>query len=123
MKDFYPEKLVIHILNWLSKYDKAKEQFKKALQLTLKGLNSKHIVDCLRLSLELFLKQYLNNSMSLENQHDILGKKLSEKNISVEVRNMFVKLLDYYEKYNNEYAKYERIMLILYIIHFKCYFA
>lgn len=67
MKDFYPEKLVIHILNWLSKYDKAKEQFKKALQLTLKGLNSKYIVDCLRLSLELFLKQYLNNSMSLEN--------------------------------------------------------
>ena len=67
MKDFYPEKLVIDILNWLSKYDKAKEQFKKALQLTLKGLNSKHIVDCLRLSLELFLKQYLNNSMSLEN--------------------------------------------------------
>ena len=49
MKDFYPEKLVIHILNWLSKYDKAKEQFKKALQLTLKRQNCRQVVDCLRL--------------------------------------------------------------------------
>lgn len=104
---FLDEKLVIDILNWLSKYDKAKEQFEKALQLTLKGQNSRQVVDCLRLSLELFLKQYLNNSKSLENQHDILGKKLSEKNISVEVRNMFIKLLDYYEKYNNEHAKHD----------------
>lgn len=104
---FLDEKLVIDILNWLSKYDKAKEQFEKALQLTLKGQNCRQVVDCLRLSLELFLKQYLNNSKSLENQHDILGKKLSEKNISVEVRNMFIKLLDYYEKYNNEHAKHD----------------
>lgn len=104
---FLDEKLVIDVLNWLSKYDKAKEQFEKALQLILKGQNNRQVVDCLRLSLELFLKQYLNNNKSLENQHDILGKELLEKNISVEVRNMFIKLLDYYEKYNNEHAKHD----------------
>lgn len=49
----------------------------------------------------------MNNNKSLENQHDILGKELLEKNISVEVRNMFIKLLNYYEKYNNEYAKHD----------------
>lgn len=76
---FLDEKLVIDILNWLSKYDKAKEQFEKALQLTLKGQNSRQVVDCLRLSLELFLKQYLNNSKSLENQHDILGKNYQKR--------------------------------------------
>lgn len=104
---FLDEKLVIDVLNWLNKYDKAKDQFEKALQMILKGQNNRQVVDCLRLSLELFLKQYLNNSRSLENQHDILGKKLLEKNISVEVRNMFIKLLDYYEKYNNEHAKHD----------------
>lgn len=77
------------------------------MQLILKGQNNRWVVDCLSLSLELFLKQYLNNSKSLENQHDILGKKLSEKNISIKIRNMFIKLLDYYEKYNNEHTKHD----------------
>lgn len=104
---FLDKKLTIDVLNWMNQYEKAKEQFEQALQITLKGQEDRQVVDCLRLSLELFLKDYLNNNKSLENQYDVLGKDLASKGVSIEIRNMFVKLLDYYSKYNNEHAKHD----------------
>ncbi len=103
---FLDEKLVIDVLNFLSDYGKAKEQFELALEEYLAGKEERQIVDCLRLSLELFLKQLLGNEKSLENQKSILGKYLENKNISVEIRNMYMQLFDYYEKYNNNHAKH-----------------
>lgn len=103
---FLDEKLVIDVLNFLSGYDKAKEQFEEALQEYLAGKEERQIVDCLRLSLELFLKQFLGNEKSLENQKPFLGKYLENKNISVEIRNMYMQLVDCYEKYNNNHAKH-----------------
>lgn len=72
----------------------------------LSGKKERQIVDCLRLSFELFLKQFLRNEKSLEKQKPILGKYLENKNISVEIRNMYMQLFDYYEKYNNNHAKH-----------------
>lgn len=104
---FLDKKLIIDVLNWMNQYEKAKEQFEQALHITLKGQDDRQVVDCLRLSLELFLKDYLSNNRSLENQYEVLGKNLADKEVSVEIRNMFVKLLDYYSKYNNEHAKHD----------------
>lgn len=107
---FLDKKLVIDVLNWMNQYEKAKEQYELALRQFLKGQIDRQIVDCLRLSLELFLKDYLSNNKSLENQIEQLGKLLGEKGISVEVRNMFLKLLDYYCKYNNNHAKHDNVI-------------
>lgn len=103
---FLDEKLVIDVLNFLLDYANAKEQFELALEEYLAGKEERQIVDCLRLSLELFLKQFLGNDKSLENQNSILGKYLESKNISVEIRNMYMQLFNYYEKYNNNHAKH-----------------
>lgn len=103
---FLDAKLVIDVLNFLSKYSKAKEQFEAALNGCLAKKGERQIIDCLRLSLELFMKQLLNNDKSLENQKSYLGEYLKNKNVSVEIRNMYMALLDYYEKYNNNHAKH-----------------
>lgn len=110
---FYPanaelldQKIVVDTLNWLSKYPQAKEQYNSALRLYLKGDSSRSVVDTLRLSIELFLKQLLQNGASLENQLNAIGDYLKGKNIAAEIRNMFIKLLDYFAKYNNQHIKH-----------------
>jgi len=66
----------------------------------------RNLLDDLRLMLETFLKAILQNDKRLEKQNEDLGKYLQAKNVSVEVRNMFVTLKDYFAKYQNEYVKH-----------------
>ena len=66
----------------------------------------RNLLDDLRLMLETFLKTILQNDKRLEKQNEDLGKYLQAKNVSVEVRNMFVTLKDYFAKYQNEYVKH-----------------
>ena len=61
----------------------------------------------MRLSLELLLKEILNNDKSMENQFGEIGKILKERGISEEIRNLFVKILDYYSKYQNNNVKHD----------------
>lgn len=110
---FYPanaelldQKIVVDTLNWLSKYPKAKEQYNSALRLYLGGDLSRHVVDALRLSIELFLKQLLQNGVSLENQLKPIGEYLKGRDVAPEIRNMYVKLLDCFTKYNNHHIKH-----------------
>ncbi len=110
---FYPanaelldQKIVVDTLNWLNSYPKAKEQYNSALRMYLKDDHSRNIVDALRLSVELFLKQLLQNGSSLEHQLIAIGDYLKGKNIAAEIRNMFVKLLDCFAKYNNKHIKH-----------------
>lgn len=98
---FYPanaelldQKVIVDTLNWLNSYPQAKEQYNSALRMYLKDDHSRNVVDALRLSVELFLKQLLQNGASLENQLKAIGDYLKGKNIAAEIRNMFVKLLD-----------------------------
>lgn len=60
----------------------------------------------MRLSLELLLKDLLNNDSSLENQWKNLGKKLKDLNVSKEISNLFEKILSYYSDYQNTYIKH-----------------
>lgn len=64
-------------------------------------------MDDLRLALELLLKKILNNTKSLENQIKPLGDYFKGKSGSKELQNMFVKLVDYYSKYQNTYVKHD----------------
>jgi hypothetical protein len=111
---FYPkyaelldERLVNDNLNLLEGYPRAREKFHNALCGVLKQQNTRDIIDNLRLSLELFLKDFHGNDKSLENQVSITGKFLESKSIAVEIRNMYGKLFDLYTKYNNNNVKHD----------------
>lgn len=82
--------MVVDVINWLSTYEKAQNQYRQALNDMLKGKYDRQVVDSLRLALELFLKQFLGNDKSLENQVKDLGVYLKNKNLSSEVSNMFL---------------------------------
>lgn len=107
------EEFIQDTKHWLQDYPKASEIYNRAIiQFESQNFN-RHILDDMRLSLELLLKDILNNNKSLENQKDELGKKLENNNISVYIRNMFIHILNMYCKYNNENVKhFENITII-----------
>ena len=66
----------------------------------------RNVLDDMRLALETFLKEILQNQKSLENQLSEVGKFQKEKGLSPEFIGMFNRLLDYYAKYQNNYVKH-----------------
>jgi len=106
----FDRNLIEDILDWLSEYPKSYEAFKNALLKIGKKGEERDIVDNLRLSLELLLKDILHNKKSLENQKNELGKYLEIKNVRVELSNLFWTVLDYYSKYQNNCAKHNNIV-------------
>lgn len=64
----------------------------------------RNVLDDMRLSLELLVKQILGNGKSLENQTSELGTKLS--GYHTEIRNLVIKTVDYLCKYQNHYVKH-----------------
>ena len=111
---FYPEgaklldeKLINDNLDWLSAHPKSYETFKMSLmEIGIQG-KERNVVDHLRLSLELLLKDIFNNGKSLENQKSDIGNYLKSKNISPEISNLLERVLDYYAKYQNNKAKHD----------------
>jgi len=111
---FYPngaklldEKAVNDVLDWLISYPKVQKSFKSALGKYQDKIYQRNLIDDLRLSLELLFKEILNNNKSLENQEKLLSEYLEQKNVPKELNNMYWKLIDYYAKYQNNYAKHE----------------
>ena len=96
----------IKVLGKLDSCPEAKRLFNQALEKCSRGGYERNALDDMRLSLELFLKQKLGNSQSLENQIKNIGKYQKEKGRSAEFTNMFKSLLDYYSKYQNEHVKH-----------------
>lgn len=111
---FYPSgaeildtKLVNDNLNWLESYPKSREKMHLALSSQQHKGQPRQIIDNMRLSFELFLKQYLGNEKSLEHQKELLGKKLQDNNVSKEIRDMFATLFSFYTRYNNQNVKHD----------------
>jgi len=111
---FYPkgsklldEKVVNDVLDWLISYPNVQKSFKSALEKYQDKIYQRNLIDDLRLSLELLLKQILNNEARLEKQKIFLGEYLKQKNVPKELNNMYWKLIDYYTKYQNNYAKHD----------------
>ena len=64
-------------------------------------------LDSIRLTMELLFKEVLGNAKSLENQKETLGKYLKQHGISTQFRNLFFRILDMYEKIQNDNAKHD----------------
>ena len=99
--------LVKETQHWLSAYKKSFELYNSALDKLNKRIYQRNLIDDLRLSLELLLKELLNNDRPLEKQIAEVGQFQKNKGISPETTNMFNTLLDYYGKYQNKYAKHD----------------
>lgn len=97
-------------LTALDKYPEAATIYLSAIDKLNQGKFERNLLDDLRLSIEILIKNILGNQKSLENQFSELGIYLDDKSITAEIRNMFVKLLDYYSKYHNNYIKHNDII-------------
>lgn len=93
--------------HWLSGYPDSLKLYEQAIIKHSARAYERNLIDDLRLSLELLIKAILNNGKSLENQLQDLGTYIRSKGGSKEYINMFVKLIEYYSKYNNTYIKHE----------------
>ena len=69
-------------------------------------LDYRNALDNMRLTIEVLIKRITGSEASLENQKSALGKFFEDKDISKEVRNLFFKMLDMYEKIQNHEAKH-----------------
>lgn len=115
------ETLVNDVLVWLERYDISRKKFISALQKYQNKDDIRHILDDLRFSLEKFIQEIVSNGKSLENNKSEIGKILKDKNINVEIANMYMKLFDYYTIYQNNNVKhnencaYEEIEFMIYL--------
>lgn len=101
------DKVLVEATNaWLEGYPDAKKPFEDAIMMLENEIFERNLLDNLRLSFEILLKNLLGNNKSLENQLSELGNFLRFKNVSTELKNMIVKLIDYYTKYQNTYVKH-----------------
>ena len=99
--------LIIKTKHWLGMYPKSLKLYEEALTQYNNNIFQRNTLDNMRLSFEILLKDVLNNNKSLENNFGEIGKYLKTKNFSNELRNMLVKLVEYYSKYQNEYIKHD----------------
>ena len=101
------EALIEETKHWLQTYPDSLKLYQEALRKFDNQVFQRNLLDDLRLSLELLLKAIIGNNKSLENQLGDIGTFIQSKNGSKELNNMFVKLIDYYSKYNNTYVKHD----------------
>ncbi len=101
------ETLVEETRHWLQDYPHALTLFTQALEKYEHGAYSRNLLDDLRLAVETLLRSIFHNKKSLENQIHFVGSYIKERGGSPELSNMFVKLLDYYSKYQNSYVKHD----------------
>lgn len=100
------ESLIEETTHWLGEYPEALEIYMNALQKYSHNNFERNTLDDIRLSLEVLLKKILSNEKSLENQIALLGEYISNNGGSTELKNMFLKLVDYFSKYQNTYVKH-----------------
>lgn len=99
--------LVEETQHWLSAFPKSLELYKQAQQKLPHGMFDRNVLDDLRLAIETLLQDLIGNHKSIENQLQPLGAFIKERDGSPELANMFVKLIDYYAKYQNTYVKHD----------------
>jgi hypothetical protein len=101
------ETLIEETKHWLDAFPESLSLYSEALEKYDHGAFQRNLLDDLRLSLEKLLREIFKNAKSLENQIPLVGDYIRSKGGSSELSNMFVKLLDYYAKYNNTYVKHD----------------
>ncbi|MCW3073477.1 MAG: hypothetical protein JWP69_546 [Flaviaesturariibacter sp.] len=94
------------VITLLNNYPQAQAPYLSACEKFKKKEYIRNCIDDLRLSLEMLLRDILQNGRSLENQLGSLGNYLKNEGISKEVNNSFIHLIDLYSKYNNNNVKH-----------------
>lgn len=102
--------VIIETKHWLEGYPESYKLYQNALIKYGNKVFERNLLDDIRLSLELLLKNILNNNKSLEKQNSELGAFLKIKNTSNELRNMTTTLLTYYSQYQNSYVKHNDLV-------------
>lgn len=92
--------------HWLDKFPDSLSLYDSALRKYGYSEFHRNVLDDLRLSLEILLKNIFGNNKSLEKQMENVGSFVKTRGGSSELSNMFLKLLDYYSKYQNSYVKH-----------------
>lgn len=110
LNDELTNKEIEKTVNCLNKYDKALKPYKEALEKYEKGIYERNVLDDMRVSLELLLKELLNNNKSLENQMNDLGRILKSKNVSTEIGTLFNSVFKFYTTYSNTYVKHNDLV-------------
>lgn len=105
------ETLIEETRHWLEDYPAALAEYNNALQKYEAGIFHRNLLDDLRLALELLLKSLFESNKSIEKQIGALGTYIQDRGGSKELANMFVKLVDYYAKYQNSYAKHNSAVI------------
>jgi hypothetical protein len=99
--------LVERTVHWLSPFEAALGPYQQAVAKHSNHIFLRNVLDDLRLSLELLLRALLQSDKSLEKQIPALGAFIKQSGGSPELANMFVKLVEYYGKYQNSYVKHD----------------
>jgi hypothetical protein len=105
-KEQINESIIEETQHWLSEYPDVLKLYNECLDKHSNKIHQRNLLDDLRLSMEILLKSIFENNKSLENQIIDLGKYLNVRNGSKELNNMFLKLIDYFSKYQNTYVKH-----------------
>lgn len=105
--DELDETLIDQTRHWLEGHDAALALYNDALRKYQHGEFTRNVLDDLRLALEKLLHSVLQNDRSIENQISTLGSYVKRRGGSPELRNMFVKLVNYYTDYQNTYVKHD----------------
>lgn len=93
--------------HWLDDYPESKAQYESALEKKTVTLYERNLVDDLRLSFELLVKQVLKTKKSLENTKSELGNYLKTRSINIEISNLYVGIIfDFFTKYQDENIKH-----------------
>ena len=100
------ETLIEETKHWLNGYPEALSLYVQALEKYQHRAFNRNLLDDLRLGLEKLIRNLLQNDKSIENQISFLGGYIKSRGGSPELANMFVKLIDYYAKYQNTYVKH-----------------
>lgn len=100
------QEIVKQTVSLLNSFPDVQNVVNQALAKIEAGQDERNIIDDFRLSLEILLRKVLGNNKSLEKQTSEIGQYLKNKAVSIQFRNMFEKILDYYSKYQNEYVKH-----------------
>lgn len=98
--------LVDEAKHWLAGFTGSLRLYESSLMKFSNGVFERNLLDDLRLSMELLLKEIFRNGKSLENQISEIGTFISNNGGSKQFTNMFRTLVDYYSKYQNTFVKH-----------------
>jgi len=99
--------LINEVKHWLENYERSYKLYEQAFIKFSNSIFERNLLDDLRLSLELLLKEIFSNEKSLENQVSEIGTFINSNGGSTNFTNMFKKLVDYYSKYQNTFVKHD----------------